>query len=160
METGNWPAYARASLGFALLMGVVTTVHHLHAHVFVPHDGPGLHVVWNEVILLPATWALFTLYVRRGNRIAFGIYLTIVFAGFVGLGLYEGFWNHTAKIIGHLRLDIPGAELSLILPPDDPHRWFYEITGVATLVVAMLASWYTVRFAMGRCVDVFDHRPV
>ena len=116
MGTKPLPAYARASLAFALLMGAVTTVHHLHAHFFVPHDGPGLHVVWNEMVLLPATWIAFTLYTRRGNRIAFGIYLTLVLAGFVGLGLYEGFWNHTAKIISHLRLDIPGAELSVILP--------------------------------------------
>ena len=125
-------------------MGVVTTIHHWHAHVFVPHDGPDLHVVWNELVLIPLTLVTMILYLRRGSRVALGIYLAIVAAGFVGLGLYEGLWNHTLKVLSHLRLDVPGTEIGRVLPPDDPHLWFYEATGLLTLVFATSAAWFTV----------------
>ena len=139
--------HARASLVLSVAMGVLTTIHHWHAHVFVPHDGPGLHIVWNELVLIPLTIVTMVLYLRRRSRIALLIYFAIVLAGFVGLGLYEGLWNHTLKVLAHLRLDTPGAEIGLILPPDDPHKWFYEVTGVLTFVVAAAAAWATVLFA-------------
>lgn len=132
-------------------MGVVTTIHQLHAHVLVPQGGgPGLHVVWIGAIPPPAAWIPFTLAMRRGSRAASAVDGTIIVAGLAGLGLYEGLWNHAAKIVAHRRRDVPGAEASAVLPPDGPHLRLHEVTGVPTIVVAMLAGRCALRFASGR----------
>ena len=140
--------HARPSLTFGLATGLLTTVHHLHAALVLRSDGPGLHVVWNEAVLLPATLASMWLFLRDGNRWALGVYLGIAMLGFLGLGLYEGGWNHTAKLVAHLRLDAPCADVGRILPADDPHAWFHELTGIATFALSMTASAFTLRFAL------------
>ena len=78
--------HARPSLTFGLATGLLTTVHHLHAALVLRSDGPGLHVVWNEAVLLPATLASMWLFLRDGNRWALGVYLGIAMLGFLGLG--------------------------------------------------------------------------
>ena len=143
-----WTNHALPSLAFGLAAGLVTTVHHLHAALVMGSDGPGLHVVWNEAVLLPATLASMWLFLRDGNRWALRVYLAIAVLGFLGLGLYEGGWNHTAKLVAHLRLDGPCTDVRSVLPADDPHAWFHELTGVATFAVSMAASFFTLRFAV------------
>lgn len=127
-------------------MGLVTFVHHLHAALAVDWDGAGWHVVWNEVVLIPLTVVAMLVFVRTGSRIALFGYLAIAAFGFLGLGLYEGFWNHTAKLIGHLRLDGPTTDIALVLPSGDVNLWFHEITGVMTFVVTMVASYFALLF--------------
>jgi len=139
--------YAKASLGFGLAMGTVTTVHHLHAALYLHPEGSSMHVVWNEMVLLPIVLVSMFFYVRNRSRIALWVYLAIALAGFVGLGLYEGGWNHTLGLLAHMRIDSPATQLNLLLPANDPHRWFYELSGVATFLLAMLASYYSWAFA-------------
>lgn len=143
-----WTEHALPSLAFGLLTGLVTTVHHLHAALVMRSGGPGMHVVWNEAVLLPATLASMVLFLRDGHRWALRVYLVIALLGFLGLGLYEGGWNHTAKLVGHLRLDGACADVRSILPAGDPHAWFHEITGIATFALSMAASCFTLRFAL------------
>jgi len=139
--------HAKASLGFGLAMGVVTTVHHLHSALFLHPESSSMHVVWNEMVLLPTVLVTMFVYLHNQSRIALWIYLTIAFAGFVGLGLYEGGWNHTLGLLAHMRIDLPETRLSVLLPANDPHRWFYELSGVATFLIAMLASYFSWAFA-------------
>lgn len=125
------------SLFWALAMGATTTVHHAHAAIALG-DVFAWHVVATEAVLIPLTLASFLVFRRTGSRPALALYLLIALAGFVGLALYEGGWNHTAKIVAHLRID--RLDIATVLPPGAPHVWFYELTGVATLVVALVAS--------------------
>ena len=138
--------YAIPSLTLSVLMGVTTTVHHLHAGLLLHPDGAALHVVWNEMVIVPLTVVSMLVFLRTGSVLALRTYLTIAALGFLFLGLYEGGWNHTVKVIAYLRLDGPHADIATILPPDDPHLWFYEASGVLTLVVTLAATRYTWRF--------------
>ena len=146
MRNITWVKYAFPSFVFSQLMGFTTLIHHLHAAFMVEPDGPGLHVVVTEFIVFPLTVISLFLYLRNGNRVAFWLYIAIAILGFIALGLFEGGWNHTAKIIAYLRVDSLRNEIDTILPTDNIHLWFYEVTGVLTFVVAMLASYYTFLF--------------
>lgn len=138
--------YAVQSLGYSVAMGMVTLIHHLHSSLTIHPDGAGMHVVWNEIILIPLTIALMFWILRSRSKIAIGFYSLIALAGFVGLGLYEGLWNHTVGLIAYIRIDSPSTRISLLLPSDNPHYWFYEATGVLTFIVSMLATFYTLKF--------------
>ena len=138
--------YAAQSLGYSLAMGAVTLIHHLHSSLTIYPDGAGMHVVWNEIILMPLTVVLMFWILHNRSKLAIGFYSLIAFAGFVGLGLYEGLWNHTIGLIAYLRIDSPETQISLLLPADNIHYLFYEATGVLTFLIAMLASFYTYQF--------------
>lgn len=146
MQSINWVRYSFLSLFFSLATSFITLVHHIHSGLVLHPDSGSFHVVLIEIVLLPLTIASMIIYLRNGSRVAFGSYLFIAFLGFVFLGLFEGGWNHTAKLIGYLRIDNPAINISEILPPYNYHVWFYEISGVATFVCAMLASWFSYRF--------------
>ena len=135
--------YALQSLIYSVSMGITTTVHHLHAGLILDSDGESLHLVAMEMILIPATVVSMILYLRNGNRTALWFYLLLAASGFIFLGLYEGGWNHTARLIAYLRVDSPETNIETLLPAGNLHLWFYEITGVLTLIVTLLATYYT-----------------
>ena len=108
-----------------------------------------MHVVWNEMILIPATCLSMYFYLKNESKVALFIYMLIAVSGFVFLGLYEGGWNHTGKLLAYLRIDSPYTQIGDILPKNNGHLWFYEITGVLTFVIAMIAFWYSARFYLG-----------
>lgn len=137
--------FALPSLIFSLLMGLTTTVHHLHAGLFLHPDGAALHVVLIEIIFMPATYLSLSIYVRHRKLLALWIYFGIAALGFVFLGLYEGGWNHTVKLLAFLRIDSADTNLTTLFPADNFHLWFYEITGTLTLLVALTATYYTFR---------------
>lgn len=148
MRSINWVRYSSLSLFFCLMMSFITLVHHVHSGLIL-HPGSGaFHVVWIEILLIPPIIASMIVFLRSGSRIAFWLYLFIAFLGFIFVGLFEGGWNHTAKLIAYLRIDNPDVKMAEILPPDNLHLWFYEITGVATFISAMLATWFSWKFYM------------
>jgi len=146
MQSIRQAKYALPSLGFSLLMSFTTLVHHVHSGLLLHPDSAALHVVLNELVLIPATCISMYVFLRFNSQVAFRIYIAIALLAFVFLGLYEGGWNHTAKIVAFLRIDSPGTQIDDLLPRDNYHLWFYEITGVLTFVFTMIASWYSLRF--------------
>lgn len=88
-------------------------------------------------------------FVRTKSKIALWIYLAISVIGFVGLGLFEGGWNHTLKLLGYWRIGSPEVDIRTIRPDGDINLWFYEITGVLTFVVTLVASYYNYKFWLG-----------
>ena len=140
--------HAAASLWLGLAMGATTAVHHLHAALVMRSTGPGLHVVWTEAVLMPVAAVSLVRFVRTGDRTALWVHVLVAALGLLGLGLYEGLWNHGAKVVGHLRIGCPAACVGEVLPPDDPHAWFHEVTGIATGALAFLsagAAWRLLR---------------
>jgi len=79
-------------------------------------SGPDLHVVWNEAFIMPMTVLTMFIFLRTNSKIALWGYLTIAVVGFIGLGLYEGGWNHSLKILGYLRIGSPEVDITNILP--------------------------------------------
>ena len=140
--------YALPALLSSLSMGVVTTVHHLHAMTWVDPLGTALHVVWSEVVILPVTLASMLIFVRTGNRLARRVLLVIAALGFAGLAAYEGGWNHTLEVLAHLRIDSPSTDIQTLFPIGHPHQWFYQLSGVLTFIVALTATYHSVRFAI------------
>ncbi len=135
--------YAQASLGWTLVIGFTTTIHHLHAALILRTNGPGLHVVWNEAVLLPATVVLMWWATRRTSLWPVYLYGALAFVGFVGRCLYEGGWNHAAKIVGYLRLSGIEGTLRTVLPLSNLDLWFHEVTGILTFFIAGFASRYS-----------------
>ena len=138
--------FALPSLVFSVMMGLTTAIHHLHSGLVLHPESAALHAVFNEMILIPATCLSMYFFLRNDSRVALGIYYFIAILGFIFLGLYEGGWNHTVRLLAYLRIDSDATQLSQLLPADNLHFWFYEITGVLTLVVTMVASYYSWRF--------------
>lgn len=138
--------YAWPSLLFSVCMGMVTLIHHLHSAIFLHPDSGAMHIVYNEFVLIPATIISMFVFLKNNNKIAFWIYIIIAVLGFIFLGLFEGGWNHTAKLIAYLRIDSLFPQIGDILPKDNWHYWFYELSGVLTFMVTMIASYYTLRF--------------
>lgn len=138
--------YAFLALSTSLLMGLVTVVHHLHSGLILNPGGPELHVVWNEAFIMPMTVLTMLIFLRTNSKIALWGYLTIAVVGFIGLGLYEGGWNHSLKILGYLRIGSPEVDITNILPLNNIDLWFYEITGVLTFVIALVATYYNYKF--------------
>ncbi len=135
--------YALPSLIYSVLLGVTTTIHHLHSGLILHPQSNALHIVYNEMILIPAIILSMYFFLKTKSKIALWIYCGIAAAGFFILGLYEGGWNHSAKLIAYLRLDNSCTDIRAILPANNPDLWFYEITGVLTFISSMVASRYT-----------------
>jgi len=146
MPTISQFRYALPSLVFSLIMSATTLVHHLHSGLFLHPDSQALHVVWNELVLIPATCLSMYFFVKRRSSFAFWVYLLIALAAFIFLGLYEGGWNHTIKLLGYLRIDSSCTNITSLLPAANLHVLFYETTGVLTLIFTLIASYYSFRF--------------
>jgi len=146
MQTLRQAKFALPSLVSSLLLCFITTIHHLHSSLVLHPDGPGMHVVWIEIVIIPATCLSMFYYLRKDSQRALLVYLFIAVLGFVFLGVFEGGWNHTGKLIAYLRIDSVSTQIGDILPRDNIHLWFYELTGVLTFICAMIASWYSWQF--------------
>lgn len=150
----NKSALRNLTLYSHILMGV-TSIHHVYG-AFVYHTPWRLHVLFVSLPVVLLTAFLQHLLLKRESAAAdpptrlagillFGLYWSIILVASIGLGVFEGVYNHLLKNV----LFYAGANqdflLQLFPPPtyELPNDFFFELIGVvqAFLVVPLVRSF-------------------
>lgn len=143
---------------------ILTTVHHVYSStIYAPDAGiSGIFAgAWRShgflVFLLPVIFSLAALagYVksrRSGWLYGYGLINALVFIGLIGL--WEGGWNHLAKIVffslGIERFYAYGPAWLLQFPTVlAPKDLFFEATGVLTLLFGLINAGFLLKLFTG-----------
>jgi hypothetical protein len=125
----------------------LTIGHFAHgAHVY--DDSSRYHVVLPALCALALSSALAGLYARRPSRPALWALVVVVALPFVGMfGLYHGGFGHVAKLLAYAAGASPERLEELFDSPDFavPNDIVFEVTGVSTLVAAVVVAYFLVR---------------
>ena len=134
--------YLKYSLLFYLLLGSLDTVHHLHAALVLGH-AYGMHSFLLGIILIPLAVAAVTYFLYSENTYSIWLFLSISILAIALPGFYHGGWIHTTKLLAYLRIDGDSTDINSILPLDNLHLWFYEVSGSLEFVLAIISSYFT-----------------
>jgi hypothetical protein len=136
--------YAMLSLISITLTAIITASH----HVF--RDGLGQIGLWVIIILLP--YVLMRWFAHTGTKWAVAIYGLFNIPIIVGLGVVDGFLDHTLKALGLQHMTIlPGGEAEVVktvfsLWSPAAGNIFYEGTGILTFIGSVFATVYLLQF--------------
>jgi hypothetical protein len=143
--------------GVLALEALLVVGHFVHgAHVY--EDPSRYHVVLPTVVALVGSFLVGGHLMRRPSRAALWGFAIVIAVPFVGLfGLYHGGFNHTLKLAMYTAGTPPERLEELFDSPDFavPNDVVFEVTGVSTLVVAVVVAWMLVRLVR----TPLDERP-
>jgi len=105
-----------------LFLGATDVVHHAHVAIALG-DENGWHAVFTGVVFI---WIIILI-----ATIAIAI-----------PGIYHGGWHHLIKLLLSVVSENEATNIHALLPSDNLHLWFYEITGVLDFAFAIVASYY------------------
>jgi peroxiredoxin len=134
---GRWRVVLSA---VALLL--LTDVHHVYgARVY--------QTPWRYHVLLLSVPAMVAILLSR-RRLT--LVLVTLVVPVLGIGAFEGFYNHLVKDVLYFHGASPALLTRLFPPPtyEMPNDAFFEITGVAQALLGATTAWYLLRFAQGR----------
>jgi hypothetical protein len=134
----------------AVAVLLLTDVHHAYG-AYVYQTPWRYHVL---LLSIPAMLAILWSHRRLRRRPgAAGARLMLVLVTLIvpvlGIGAFEGFYNHLVKDVIYFRGASP-ALLNRMFPPptyEMPSDSFFEITGVAQAFLGATTAWYLYRFA-------------
>ena len=128
-----------------LVLAMTDMVHHLHATFALGYES-ALHAVMIGVFLIPMALVMYWLF-RKCEHKAFGVVFFIIVALAVVLpGIFHGGWHHVVKLLCALSTSGHGNLIGQLLPRDNLHLWFYEVSGVAELVMALACAYFVVAY--------------
>lgn len=132
--------YVTPSLVSTIITGVFTSIHHTYEI--------GAHAIILVLLFIVTPTLLMRWFRNTGNRVSLWIYGLLYAWLVVGLGLVDGFWNHTLKPIGfqiqaliafHGGGTVTGEKVF-------EGNIIYEVTGLLTFVAGMFAAYYGIKF--------------
>jgi hypothetical protein len=150
------PKHASVVAWSALVVLLLTSVHHAYgAYIY---DTPWrLHMVIVGVLAAAAIIGSFLVLRKRSsnvaNRIASWVFTVVTIVIPVALiGLFEGGYNHTVKVVLYLAGASPALMHQLFPPPayELPNDLLFEVTGVLQLVPGIITGYQLYRFADAR----------
>jgi hypothetical protein len=150
------PDAAGSAARDALTVLLLTSVHHAYgAYVY---DTPWrYHVILISVpVGLVILGSLALLRVRLSGLLAAltrGVFvLTVLAMPVLGIGVYEGLYNHVVKNAFYFGGASPAVMARLFPPPtyEMPNDAFFEVTGILQVVPAALAAWHVYRMGARR----------
>jgi hypothetical protein len=103
---------------------------------------------WRYHVLLLSVPAMLIILWSRRRLVLVVVTLAVPV---LGIGAFEGFYNHLLKDVLYFRGSSP-ALLSRLFPPptyEMPNDAFFEITGVAQALLGATTAWHLYRFARG-----------
>jgi peroxiredoxin len=132
---------------------VLTSVHHVYG-AFAYATPWRLHVLGLTVPAMLVIALSKQRVVRPPtNAVArWAFILTTLAVPILGIGLFEGFYNHLVKDALFF-CGAPRALMTRFFPPptyEMPNDAFFEVTGVAQVVAGALTAWHLYRFADSR----------
>lgn len=126
--------YLKQLFWLYILLATTDTVHHLHAATALGQSN-ALHAFWTGILLIPLAILLVLRFLYSKNR-----YLLWCFFAIVGLatlipGLFHGGWHHVIKLLTATNRDS-------LIPANNPHLLFYEISGSIEFFLAVLSAFF------------------
>ena len=135
-------------------MAGTDTLHHLHVALALGHAN-GIHSFLLNIILIPLALAAVAYFLYSENVYSVWLFLFISIPAIALPGLYHGGWHHVVKILAYLKVDSASTDIRLLLPSDNLHLWFYEISGSLEFVLALISSYFTYKLL----VSVIANKP-
>ena len=139
--------YEFRALWWAVASVVLTTVQHLYGAIIY-------HTAWRHhaaiVAVITVLVAAGSLRVHRSRtseragKIAFWIFVIVtLLIAVLGIGLFEGGYNHTLKNILYFTTGDAALMQRLFPPPtyEMPNDTFFEITGVLQFPLGLVTGW-------------------
>lgn len=123
-----------------LLLALFDFIHHLHAKFALGDEG-ALYPVLIGIVLTPTALTMYFLYGYNKKKVFIVIFLVIVSLAVLIPGIYHGGFNHFAKFINAIWMPQSTNTLRELLPENQPHQWFYEITGIAEFFLSMFCFY-------------------
>ena len=132
---------------------LLTDVHHAYgAHVY--QTPWRYHVLLLSIpAMLGILWSHRRLRHRPGDALArWMLVLTTLLVPVLGIGAFEGFYNHLVKDVLYFH-GASSALMNRLFPPpryEMPIDAFFEITGVSQAILGAATAWYLYRFGARR----------
>src|SRR5262245_3891478 len=131
-------SFARQSLLSVEALALLTSIHHV--------DELGASFLVPGALLLSLPLIFMWWFLRAYSNVARWSYVIFVIFLILGFGLYDGLWNHTIKMMVFFARGADTASMAgLPFPPVG--SVFHEVTGVLTLVAAVVAAYFAWQFA-------------
>ena len=152
----RWGDAASNVSRYAFGVLAITSIHHAYgAYVY---DTPWrYHAVLVAAVTAPLIFGALSLVRSRPSgllrTLAVGLFvLTTCGVAVLMIGTFEGLYNHVVKNLLYFGGASPAHMTRLFPPPtyELPNDAFFEITGVAQVVPAVLAAWYLYRMIQQR----------
>jgi hypothetical protein len=129
----------------------LTTVHHLYGAIIYQtpwRDHAAIVAVVTVLVSAGLLRVHRSLASERAGKIAFWMFviLTLLIA-VVGIGLFEGGYNHTLKNLLYFTTGDVALMEKLFPPPtyEMPNDAFFEITGVLQLPLGLVTGWELIK---------------
>ena len=145
MDSSSLTTSGKSAALFSSAVLLVTIVH--HSYGAVRFDTPWRHHVTFVALLLGGVlWGGLALWRGHGGTIlgkfGRGLFLGVALLGAIGwIGFFEGGYNHALKVLTY-KSGAPEALFHRLYPPaiyEPLQDWFFEMTGIAQLVLAACA---------------------
>ena len=132
--------YESLSLISIIITGMFTSIHHTYEI--------GAHAIFLVLLFMVLPALLMRWFRNTGNRVSLWIYGLLNAWLVVGLGLVDGFWNHTIKPIGFQIQALIAFHGGGTVAGEKTFEGniIYEVTGVLTFVAGMFAAYYGIKF--------------
>jgi len=137
--------YAKISLAFTALTGVLTSVHYFYEM--------GFKAVILVLLLLVLPVLMMRWLKKTGSKMALRIYGLITTWLVIGFGFFDGFWNHVVKKFGYYYVLLPAhggdkkvVEKTFSILPTEVGNFLFEATGILTFIMSIIAAYYLVKF--------------
>lgn len=142
---------------YLVLTLTLTIIHHVYG-AYIYKDSFRLHVVFAALPVLAVLLLSYRTMLRSRSRVVRMISLTLFISSgalsAIGIGLYEGGYNHVVKNILYFT-GTPVEILNRLYPSiyELPNNFFFEFTGILQFVTGVFCFVYVYRLALeNRCV--------
>jgi len=132
--------YESLSLISIIITGMFTSIHHTYEI--------GAHAIILVLLFMVLPALLMRWFRNTVNRVSLWIYGLLNVWLVVGLGLVDGFWNHTLKPIGFQIQALVALHGGGTVTGEKAFEGniIYEVTGILTFVAGMFAAYYGIKF--------------
>jgi len=126
-------AHLLGVLASYLVLAVTDMLHHLHAVVI-------------GVVLVPIALTMLWLFKKFGKKVIVAVFLLIAAVVVLLPGIYHGGWHYVVKLIAAFSASGQESSIGQLLPGDNLHLWFYEISGVVEFFVALVCASFIIMY--------------
>lgn len=138
-------AHLLGVLASYLVLAVTDMLHHLHAVLALGYES-ALHAVVIGVVLVPIALTMLWLFKKFGKKVIVAVFLLIAAVVVLLPGIYHGGWHYVVKLIAAFSASGQESSIGQLLPGDNLHLWFYEISGVVEFFVALVCASFIIMY--------------
>lgn len=128
-----------------LALALLDLIHHLHAKFALGDEG-ALYPALIGIVLTPMTLTMYFMYVKNKKKVFAVICLSIVSLAVLVPGIYHGGFKHLAEFINLIGSSHGANTFRELLPNNQPHQWFYQITGTLEFFLALFCIYFIYRY--------------